>query len=269
MAFRKVDVQFPQAQEVFRAFLARVQAGLDDPNMDRNVLCRDVLTEIFHGGGRSWQSLMDDVGLPLATRALIASYDPRNVSVEPEYYFDVDPARFEKTKPLLWLWMIFDKSPLGRNMHVGIPFRRMLAEKIFRRCGKNMKIFHDVEFSYGYNVEAGDDCVIHRGVLIDDRAGVTLGNNVSISDWVNVYSHTHDVNDIEDISLLPTKIGDGVRITYHSTVLAGVTIGDDGMVGALALATKNVEAHHVKVGIPARTVKVKDWPRTKRADRCC
>lgn len=271
MPFREVKVGSPQVRALYDRFLKKVEAQLDDPALDKNVLCRDLLTEIYEGGARSWQELVDDESLPLAYRVRVSCYDPRNASVEPEYYFDNDGARFEETKPLIWLWMMFDRSPIARNMHVGIPFRRLLAKRIFRRCGKNIKIFHDVEVSYGYNLEAGDDCVVHRGVLLDDRGGISMGNKVSISDWANVYSHTHDVHDIEDISMLPTRLGHGARITYHSTVLAGVTVGDDGMVGAMALATKNVEPHHVKGGIPAKTLKIKD--RKARpggmADGCC
>jgi len=48
-----------------------------------------------------------------------------------------------------------------------------------------------------------------------------------------------------------------VRITYHATVLAGVHVGENGMVGASAVATKDVRPYHVNVGIPAKTVRVK------------
>jgi acetyltransferase-like isoleucine patch superfamily enzyme len=257
MPFRQVKVGSPQVQALYDRFLEKVRSLLDDPKLDRNVVCRDILTEIHHGS-RTYDELLNDETLPLATRVAVSCYDPRNVSVEPEYYYDCDGDRFERTKPLIWLWMMFDRSPLARNMHLGIPFRRMLAERVFKKCGKNMKIFHDVEVSYGYGIEAGDDCVVHRGVLLDDRGGISLGNRVSISDWANVYSHTHDIHDIENIAMLPTKIGHGARITYHSTVLAGVTVGDDAMVGAMALANKNVEPHHVKGGIPAKTIRVKD-----------
>ena len=52
-------------------------------------------------------------------------------------------------------------------------------------------------------------------------------------------------------------IEDNVRITYHATVLAGVHVGENGMVGAMALATKDVRPYHVYVGIPAKSVRVK------------
>jgi acetyltransferase-like isoleucine patch superfamily enzyme len=48
-----------------------------------------------------------------------------------------------------------------------------------------------------------------------------------------------------------------VRVTYHATVLAGVHVGEQGMVGANAVATKDVRPYHVYVGIPAKSVRVK------------
>ena len=54
-----------------------------------------------------------------------------------------------------------------------------------------------------------------------------------------------------------TRLDDGVRITYHATVLAGVHVKEQGMVGAMAVATKDVRPYHVYVGIPAKSVRVK------------
>ena len=80
----------------------------------------------------------------------------------------------------------------------------------------------------------------------------------SISDYVNVYSHTHDIYEISRVYNLPTRIGNNVRLTYHSTVLAGCQVGDNAMVGTGAVVTKDVEANHIVVGIPAKTAKIKN-----------
>jgi len=188
----------------------------------------------------------------------LMSLDPHNVTLEPEYYADVDAERYARLKPLHWLWQSFDRTPLGAgNVHLGVRFRRMLAPHLFARVGRNFKCFHYVEFSYGYNLEIGDDCVVHRYVLLDDRGGITLGNRVSISDYANIYSHTHSIVDQKDVTNARTVLEDDVRITYHATVLAGVRVGHDAMVGAMAVATKNVRPYHVNVGIPAKSIRIK------------
>jgi acetyltransferase-like isoleucine patch superfamily enzyme len=161
-------------------------------------------------------------------------------------------------KPLLWLWYSFDRLPIGgQNVDLGVKFRRILAPYIFRTCGERFKAFQHVEFSFGYNMDVGDDCVVHRHVLLDDRGGIVMGNKVSISDYANIYSHTHSIVDQADVTNAVTNLDADVRITYHATVLAGVRVGENGMVGASAVATKDVRAYHVNVGIPAKSVRVK------------
>ena len=103
----------------------------------------------------------------------------------------------------------------------------------------------------------GDDVVVHRYVLLDDRGGISLGNKVSISDYANIYSHTHSIVDQRDVTDAMTRLDDGVRITYHATVLAGVHVGEQAMVGAMAVATKDVRPYHVYVWFPAKSGRVK------------
>ena len=223
------------------AWLARLEKQLADPSVDRNVLCRDTLVELSYPGlaGR-YDAALADEKTPLGTRLALSTLDPRNATLEPEFYGDCDQTRFQKVKPLLWLWYSFDRMPVGgQNVELGVRFRRLLAPHIFKKVGRNFKCFQHVEFSFGYNLEVGDDVVIHRHVLLDDRGGIKLGNKVSVSDYANIYSHTHSIVEQVDVTNALTVLGDGVRITYHATVLAGVHVGEQGMVGAVAVATKD------------------------------
>ena len=94
-------------------------------------------------------------------------------------------------------------------------------------------------------------------MLLDDRGEIVIHEGSSISDYANVYSHSHDLNDGMIVSNHRTEIGPRARITYHATVLSGVTVGEHGIVGSMGVAPKNVEPYHVVAGIPAKTVKVK------------
>jgi acetyltransferase-like isoleucine patch superfamily enzyme len=257
-------------------WLSMVDVALRDKSTDRSQLCRQILTSLFYPQyANNWETAVEDTSLEPATRLALQSMDPRNVTLEPEYYGECDDAKFQPVKPLLWLWYSFDRSPLaGQNVWLGVELRRLLARYIFKRCGENFKAFHNVEFSFGYNMEVGDNVVVHRNVLLDDRGGIVLGNNVSVSDYANIYSHTHSIVEQRDVTNATTIIDDGVRITYHATVLAGVHVHEQGMVGAMAVATKDVRPYHVYVGIPAKSVRVKpnaptthDILRTSRESR--
>lgn len=229
----------PDAEHLYTEWLASLDAAFtrDTTYEARSEIVRETLRTILP------QS---------ASTILRASLDPRNITLEPEYYGDMDPARFYPRKPLIWLWLQFDASPLGPNQWLGERLRNILGRHIFARLGARVRIFQHVQFSYGYNLEIGDDCWIHRHVLLDDRGGITLHDGTSISDYANIYSHTHDLVDQRNVSNLRTEIGPRARITYHATVLAGTKVGPDAMLGALGLATRDIPAHTVSLGIPAK-----------------
>jgi acetyltransferase-like isoleucine patch superfamily enzyme len=246
-------ISLPQpTEQLYDDWLGEIEASLTRGD-DRWELCRTTLTGLYYPQFAD----SDPARLPTATRVGLAQMDARNITLEPEYYAEIDVERYQERKPLIWMWQLFDRSPLGGDITLGVRFRRLLAPYIFRKVGKNFKCFHFVEYSFGYNLEVGDDVVVHRNVLLDDRGGICLGNRVSISDYANIYSHTHSIVDQQEVEDIVTVIGDNVRITYHATVLAGTHVGHDAMVGAMALATRDVKPWNVNVGIPARSVRVK------------
>lgn len=234
----------PAADAQLERFIGGLAERLDDPGEDRSAVARETLAELLYA--RPYDELCERA--PMAAFGL----DPRNVTFEAERYVVTDQAKFQRVKPLLWLWKSLDLTPLGQSVESGLRLRRMLAERIFARAGKNLKIFPNVEVSVGYNIEAGDDVTVHRHVLLDDIGGIELHDGASLSDYVNVYSHTHDVRESADVTLKKTVIGRGVRVAYHATVLAGTVLSDDSMLGALALATHDFEPHVIGLGIPAK-----------------
>ncbi len=264
MGYRKITLEDRAADSAFDEFLENLREQIEDPETDRNLLCKQTLADLYFGplGAQALAASQSSA----AARSMVASLDPRNITLEGEYYEDLDLKKYEPRKPLIWLWMMFDRSPLGQNAHLGHRLRRLLARHIFKKCGKNVKIWQFVDLSFGYNITVGDNVVIHRNVLLDDRGEIVIGNNASISDFANVYSHSHDIHDIHDVSLGQTIIGDDCRVTYHATLLSGTKLGHDSMAGAGSMVTRDVPPHHVNVGIPAKTVvkKERDCPHCRK-----
>jgi len=253
----------PDAEKSFLGFIDHLDKEFANPDpAHRSVTVRDALHQIYLG--RPY--LPEDENEPydkasatsqLAARALTHSFDPRNATLEPEYYGDVDPKRYGPRKPLIWFWMMFDRSPLGLNHWLGYRMRYMIAKHVLKHIGQNVKLFHGIEVSFGYNLTIEDNCVIHKYVLLDDRGELIIREGSSISDYANVYSHEHDLNDSMIITNHTTEIGPKARITYHATVLSGVNVGEHGLVGSMGVATKDVPPFNVVAGVPAKTVKVK------------
>ena len=258
LPLRPVELPFA-TRGLYDAWLGEIAGRLDRPDCDRIALCREILTDLYFPGLDARKT----DGMSSGARVALAQMDPRNATLEPEYYSDIDPEKFARVKPLIWLWEMFDKSAAGENIDLGVRFRRILARHIFRRCGRNFKCFQHVKVSFGYNIEVGDDVVVHRHVLLDDRGGIVLGNRTSVADFTNIYSHTHDLADQRLVITPITVLGDGVRLAYHTTVLAGARFADDSMLGALGLATKDVPESQLALGIPAQ-VKTTKPPKEKR-----
>ncbi len=244
----------PVAEKTFLDWIQKLDHEFENRDVEhRCTVVRNALHEIYLG--RPWSEPGPET--PLAVRAQIHNFDPRNATLEPEYYGDTDAQKYAERKPLIWFWMMFDRSPLGLNHWLGYRVRHMLAKHIFKYVGENVKIFHGVEFSYGYNLTVEDNCVIHKYVLLDDRGEIVIRQGSSISDYANVYSHEHDLNDGMIVENLKTEIGPKARITYHATVMAGVNVQEHGLLGSMGVATRDVPPYTISVGIPAKPVKVK------------
>jgi acetyltransferase-like isoleucine patch superfamily enzyme len=234
----------PKAEKLYNEWLQCLDDAFtlhtaEEPRAD---IVRDTLLKLYRGE---------------PSHMMAANLDPRNVTLEAEYYGDMDPVRYYPRKPLIWLWRQFDASPLGANQWLGERLRQVLGRHIFAHMGERVRIFQNVEFSFGYNLSIGDDCWIHRNVLLDDRGGITLHERTSISDYANIYSHTHNLQTQSDVTNKITELGPGARVTYHATVLAGSRIGEDAMLGAFALATRDVPEHTLALGIPAKVKREK------------
>jgi acetyltransferase-like isoleucine patch superfamily enzyme len=244
----------PAAEKAFLDWIDQLDREFMNRNADhRSDVVRSTLYELYLGRPYAAPS----AAAPLAEQALVHSFDPRNATLEPETYGDADAVKYAERKPLIWFWMMYDRSPVGLNHWLGHKMRAMLARHIFKYCGKNVKIFHGVEVSFGYNLTVEDNCTIHKYVLLDDRGEIIIHEGCSISDYANVYSHSHDLNDGMIVDNHKTEIGPRARVTYHATVLSGVRVGEHGIVGSMGVASKNVEPFNIVGGIPAKPIKLK------------
>ncbi len=247
-----------EASEVFCRWLRHLDEEFTrhkEPRL-RAEIVRDALHQIYLGrphGGKLNSNLITEI----PGSVLQLSLDPLNVTLEAEYYGDIDAARYAERKPLIWFWLMFDRSLLGMNPWLGFRLRRMLGRHIFKSIGKNVKIFQSVEFTFGYNLTIEEDCVIHRNVTLDDRGELILRRGTSVSDYAAIYSHRQSASDSLDVENRATEIGPNARLTYHSSVMAGVRVGEDAMLGAMGLATRDLPDHAIRGGVPAREIKKK------------
>jgi len=252
----------PLAEEGLRAFISEVDERLSSDEETCDVV-EDVLVDL-HGDREAYERWQSGESVSPAERVRLQGYDPCNSTLESEYYAEVEAQedQFQESKHLQWLWRQFDATPMADNVEFALRFRRMLADHLFEECGDGCRLFKGITFTYGHNISMGDNVVVHDDVHLDDRGRLTIGDRVSVSDGVHVYSHDHDIVDQTEVTNFHTIIEDDVRITYDSMVRAGVRMGENSILAAKSIAGRDVPAHHIAAGQPAKSVAVKDgWER--------
>jgi acetyltransferase-like isoleucine patch superfamily enzyme len=245
-----------EAREVFNRWIDSMD---DEFSRHTNIalrgeIVRDNLHQLLLGrphGGRLNFTLTTE----LPFNVLQLSLDPTNVTLEPEYYGDIDAERYALIKPLVWFWRMFDRSPVALNHWLGFRLRAMLGKHIFKHIGTNVKIYHGVEFTFGYNLTLEDDVIIHNHVLLDDRGELIIRKGTSISEQAAVFSHAHDPVEACIIEHRRTEVGPGARVTYRSLVMPGVHLAKGAMLGAQGVATHDIEEDTIAGGVPARKIK--------------
>ncbi|HET7324016.1 MAG TPA: acyltransferase [Halococcus sp.] len=252
----KRHVTLPKEAEAgLEIFLSEVDERLSGPE-DTCKVVAETLAGLY-GDGDAYRRFQDDGAISPAERVRLQGYDPCNATLESEYYAEKNDEKFEQSKHLQWLWRQFDATPMADNVAFALRFREMLANHLFAEAGENLRLFKGITMTYGHNISVGDNTVIHDDVHLDDRGTLTIGNRVSIADETHIYSHDHDTVDQTEVENFHTVIEDDARFGYDSMVRAGVRVGENAMVGAKSLLQRDVPAHHVAVGTPAKSITVK------------
>ncbi|QGX95401.1 acyltransferase [Haloplanus rallus] len=236
-------------------FIDHVDERLASDEDTCNVV-QDVLIDLF-GDREAYERWNDGGDVSPAERVRLQGYDPCNATLESEYYAEKDEDRFQESKYLQWLWRQFDATPMADNVEFALRFRAMLADHLFEECGDDCRFFKGISFTYGHNISVGDNVVVHDDVHLDDRGQLTVSDRVSISDGVHVYSHDHDIVDQTEVRNYHTIIEDDARVTYDAMVSAGSRVGENAVVGARAVVQGDVPDHHIAVGMPAKSVRIK------------
>lgn len=106
------------------------------------------------------------------------------------------------------------------------------------------------------SVTIGDRAALNSFVKIFGHGGVSIGEEAQIGPGTLITTTGHDYTDQNlETSFSAVSIGERAWIGANATILPGVTIGDYAVIGAGAVVNKDIPAHTVAVGVPARAVK--------------
>lgn len=146
---------------------------------------------------------------------------------------------------------------LNSGYHEPAEVRALLSRLTGAPVADSVTVFPPLTSDFGKNLHLGERVFINAGCRFQDQGGITIGDDCLIGHNTVMASLNHDLDPDHRGDLLPAPIvlGRNVWVGAGATILAGVTIGDDAVVAAGAVVTKDVPARTVVVGSPARVVK--------------
>jgi maltose O-acetyltransferase len=139
------------------------------------------------------------------------------------------------------------------------PLRRRLLEELLGAVGEDTEIRPPLYVDYGTHLRIGARSFVNFGLTALDVAPITIGDDVQIGPHVQLLTPTHPTEPeprrAKWEAAQPIVVGDNVWLGGGVIVLPGVTIGENTVVGAGAVVTRDLPADVVAVGNPARVVR--------------
>ena len=135
--------------------------------------------------------------------------------------------------------------------------RELLTQLTGKPVDESVTVFPPFYSDFGKNITLGERIFINSGCKFQDQGGVVIGDDCLIGHNTVIATLNHDLAPSRraDMHPAPVVIGRNVWIGSNATILPGVTIGDDAVVAAASVVTKDVPEKSVVVGSPARVVR--------------
>jgi maltose O-acetyltransferase len=137
--------------------------------------------------------------------------------------------------------------------------RRSMLEDILGGIGDNVIIWTPFNCIYGENIYLGNHVFFNLNCMIIDNNRVEIGDHGMVGPGVQIYTAAHPLDaesrDQGWEETRPVTIGNSVWIGGSAILLPGVTIGDQAVIGAGAVVTKDVPARVVVAGNPAKIIR--------------
>lgn len=135
--------------------------------------------------------------------------------------------------------------------------RNLLGKITVSEIDESVVVFPPLHINYGKHTKIGKNVFINFDCVFLDLGGITIEDNVLIAPKVSLLSEGHPVSPNERQSLVPghIHIKRNVWIGAGATILPGVTIGENAVVAAGAVVSKDVPANTIAAGVPAKIIK--------------
>ena len=148
-------------------------------------------------------------------------------------------------------------TELNSSYHTPKEIQKIFSELTGKQVDKTFGMFPPFYTDCGKNITVGKNVFINSGCRFQDQGGISIGDGTLIGHNVVLATLNHGISPDErhDLFPAPIHIGKNVWIGANATVLPGVTIGDNAVIAAAAVVTKDVPANVVAAGVPAKIIR--------------
>jgi putative colanic acid biosynthesis acetyltransferase WcaF len=153
-------------------------------------------------------------------------------------------------------WMFVQTFLFRPSFHNWYGWRRLLLRAMGAKVGRGVRVRPTARVEIPWNLDLGDDCVVGDYAILYSLGTIRLGRRVTVSQYAHLCAGTHDSTD-PTFPLLrpPVVVKDDAWVAAEAFVGPGVTVGERAVLGARAVAVKDVPPDQVWAGNPARYIK--------------
>jgi acetyltransferase-like isoleucine patch superfamily enzyme len=148
-------------------------------------------------------------------------------------------------------------SELNNSYHEPKEIRTLLSKLTGKQVSESFMMFPPFYTDFGKNITIGENVFINSGCRFQDQGGIFIGDGTLIGHNVVLATLNHGFSPSDRSTTYPTpiKIGNNVWISANATIIPGVTVGDNAIIAAGAVVTKDVPENAVVGGVPAKLIK--------------
>ncbi len=163
-----------------------------------------------------------------------------------------DPAQSDPAEGLRSAQLCFK---INHTMPFTPEYDSLVKELFCNGFGQGSRVMPGITAVRACNVRIGNNVVVMNNCLMMGAGGITIDDDVRIAANVQLISNNHDLQDREVLLCKPVHLKRNCWIGAGASIMPGVTVGENAVVGTASVVTHDVPDNTVVVGSPARVIK--------------